>query len=51
MEHPLSVLIEITEGIFEIWSRTGNIQEMLQFLPKFCHDFHPQNGSKIATFS
>jgi hypothetical protein len=27
MEHPLYVLIEITVGIFEIWSRTGNIQE------------------------
>jgi hypothetical protein len=26
MEHPLNVLIEIIEGIFEIWSRAGNNQ-------------------------
>jgi len=29
--HPLYVLIEITEGIFENWSKTENIQDNVAY--------------------
>jgi hypothetical protein len=50
MEHPLYVLIEITEGIFEIWSRTGNIQENVAIFAQVLPWFSPSKWVKNRNF-
>jgi hypothetical protein len=38
--------IEITEGVFEILSRTRNVQENVMIFDKFLHKFSPSKWAK-----